>query len=86
MDKAKRRPPARGGADDNNLGHCTSPLRRDQGFERRWRRERPEEFDAIDLARAVGAVDHAIDHMTDDAWRIAFERAKAAWRRCMEAE
>jgi hypothetical protein len=57
--------------------------RRDRGFERRWRHERPEECaDVMRLARAAAQADRAIAATTDlgveRRLRDAIERAR--WR------
>jgi hypothetical protein len=56
-------------------GHCDCRMR--------LHHEEVPESSPIDIARAVGAVDRAIDRMAekDDGWQKAFERARAAWRR-----
>jgi hypothetical protein len=63
---------------------------RDSGYDDREERiGGPRQIGAstIDIARAVAAVDRAIDRMArgDEDWRAAFERARAAWQRHVEA-
>ena len=76
----QRRPRESGADATNQHPQGTNPLRRVHEFETRWRRERPEEFEALALARAVGQVDRAIKKAADPQIQAelveAIERAR----------
>jgi 2-hydroxychromene-2-carboxylate isomerase len=79
--RSDERRPRESGADANNQHQSTNPLRRVHEFERRWRREQPEEFEALALARAIGQVDRAIKKAADPQIQAELEDAIERARR-----